>query len=99
MVASLLTLAIPAFSKNAYLITASNIVLSIFGQGMQNFALLAVMCSWTTDWCAPKEKVKYFCVLMGAAFGAMELGPTLGSAMCGNDNNTQLLVAFFLRFP
>jgi len=81
IVASTVSTAVPALTKNAYIIISTQTLLALVGAGQMSSGLSSVISAWTTDWCPPFEKAKYFGITQGAMFGTFAVAPLLGGAL------------------
>jgi len=84
--------AVPIFTHNVWMIILAKTILQVFG-GL--YCVLNIIIAWTTDWCAPESKVKFFAVYSGAVFGGGALGTSIASTVLSSLGTMGLFTCAF----
>lgn len=62
-------------TTNAYYNLSIKLAVACLGADSNGGGLLLVLLAWTTDWCKPDDKAKYFSILVGCLFGTVAFTP------------------------
>jgi len=90
-------------TQNYRLFLVVRFTAAFIGAQMPNFAAIAVINSWITDWATPDQKISLNAKLMGALFGLFAVSPLLGAGLsfagCSMTNLLYLTAALKLLHP